>query len=303
MKKLVETTRFSKPLEMRTIFGGTAMERESLMARKFRIHMVGMYYTSFGAEWGSDGRAEGDYLHHFEVVLAGRRQVVLKGQVYDLLPGDLWFLPGNTPVERRCAESCEVIFFKLHCEWLPGVDPLLDWPEREPRRIGRFDPVYWNAWRDPMRSVGMADLLQLRGHLMVWMSQAVPELGAVIENHHRGHTHFSAVFEKIEKNLGADLRLPALASVYGTSPAAFAMAFTRSTGMGPKEYLTRRLNQEAIQWVINTDLKMSVIADKLRFKDEYYFSRFFQKLNGLPPSRYRQNFHNAPGNSKTKPLP
>ena len=60
--------------------------------------------------------------------------------------------------------------------------------------------------------------------------------------------------------------------------------------MSPKEYLTRRINQEALQWVINSDLKMKEIADKLRFSDEYYFSRFFQRLNGAPPSRYRRNF-------------
>jgi AraC-like DNA-binding protein len=202
-------------------------------------------------------------------------------------------LPGNTPVERRCGGECEVVFFKLQCEWLPGVDPLLDWPGREPRRIGSIEPADWAEWRDPGKSIGLVDLLRLRGQLLVWMARAVPELEEVIERHLRGHTHFTAVFEKIEKNLGADLRLPALAAAYGTTPAAFAMAFTRGTGMGPKEYLTRRLNQEAIQWVINTDLKMGQIADKLRFKDEFYFSRFFQKWNGMPPSRYRQQFHHG----------
>ena len=32
------------------------------------------------------------------------------------------------------------------------------------------------------------------------------------------------------------------------------------------------------------------IAEKLRFSDEYYFSRFFQRLNGSPPLRYRSMF-------------
>jgi YesN/AraC family two-component response regulator len=35
---------------------------------------------------------------------------------------------------------------------------------------------------------------------------------------------------------------------------------------------------------------MKEIAEKLSFSDEYYFSRFFQKLNGAPPSRYRREF-------------
>jgi YesN/AraC family two-component response regulator len=71
------------------------------------------------------------------------------------------------------------------------------------------------------------------------------------------------------------------------------MAFKRSIGLSPKDYLMRRLNQEALQHVINTNLHMKEIAEKLRFTDEYYFSRFFQKLNGTPPSRYRKEFRSS----------
>ena len=51
------------------------------------------------------------------------------------------------------------------------------------------------------------------------------------------------VFHYIEDHLGADLRLADLEEVHGSTPAAF----TRSTGISPNEYLTRRLNQEAIR--------------------------------------------------------
>jgi AraC-like DNA-binding protein len=50
------------------------------------------------------------------------------------------------------------------------------------------------------------------------------------------------------------------------------------------------LNQEALQLVISTDLKLKEIVERLRFTDEFYFSRFFQKLNGVSPSRYRARF-------------
>jgi transcriptional regulator GlxA family with amidase domain len=66
------------------------------------------------------------------------------------------------------------------------------------------------------------------------------------------------------------------------------MAFTRNTGMSPKAYLKRRLNQEAIQLVINTDLKLKQVAEQLSFCDEYHFNRFFSQANGVPPLRYRR---------------
>jgi AraC-like DNA-binding protein len=287
--KLIDTTDPRAHANMRNLTG-SAGERESRLAAKFRIHLVGMYFAGVGREWGSDGKQQADFLHHIEVVLSGKRQVAHNRKVYDLQPGQVWFLPGNAPVERRCEEWCEILFFKLHCEWLPGVDPLLDWPDREPRLIGGFDPVYWRGWLEPEKKITAADLLQLRGQLLLWMTSAVPEIGEVIAQHLETHTQFSEVFKFIETNLGFDLRIASLAAVYGISQAAFSMAFKRSTGMSPKDYLTRRLNQEALQCVINTNLQMKEIADKLRFSDEYYFSRFFQKLNGSPPSRYRKDF-------------
>lgn len=288
--KLMDTTDAGEPARMRTLVSSASAEREWQLAAKFRIHLVGMYFAEVGSEWGSDGKQQSDHLHHIEVVLSGRRQVVHERIIHALEPGQVWFLPGNTPVERRCKEECEVLFFKLSCEWLPGVDPLLDWPGREPRKIGGFDPAEWRRWLGPDRTIGVAGLLALRGQLLAWMAVAVPEIDEVITRHLETHTQFTEVFNFIERNLGADLRLVALAKTYGTTLDAFSMAFSRSTGMNPKDYLTRRLNQEALQWVINSDLKMKEIADKLRFSDEYYFSRCFKKLNGCSPATYRRRW-------------
>ena len=293
--KRTDTTDKRLEVGMRTLVGTEVAGRESQLAGNFRMHLVGMYFTTVGREWDSGGARQGDFLHHIDLALSGRRQVVDERQVHSLEAGEAWFLPGNTPVERRCEETCDVLFFKFHCEWLPGVDPLLDWKGREPRRIGLIDVAEWRKWLGPGSVIGMTDLLRLRCKLLAWLADAVPELDEVISRHLATHTQFTAVFQMIEENLGADLRLTRLAAAHGTGMTAFCDSFTSCTGMTPKEYLTRRLNQEALRLVINSDLKMKEIAGKLRFSDEYYFSRYFQKLNGMPPSRYRKKFRNPAG--------
>jgi transcriptional regulator GlxA family with amidase domain len=50
---------------------------------------------------------------------------------------------------------------------------------------------------------------------------------------------------------------------------------------------------------MNSDLKMKQIAEKLRFSDEYCFSRFSQRLNGSPPLRYRSMFQPPRGSGKS----
>jgi AraC-like DNA-binding protein len=286
--KLVDTTNPQAHGHLRTLMSQTHGGREHDLAERFRIHLIGIYSSTVGREWDSHGKRESDVVHHIDVNLSGRRQVVCRGRTYDLEPGEAWCLPASTPVERRCEETCEVVFCKFFCECMPGVDPLLDWKEREPRRMCPIDVAEWRTWMENDKPLGIANILGLRGRLMWWMVQAIPELDEVIALHLARHSRFSEVFQHIEDHLGADLRLADLSEVHGGTPGAFAAAFTRSTGTSPKEYLQRRLNQEAIRWVMSSDLKMKEIAAKLRFNDEYYFSRFFKKCNGCSPMEYRE---------------
>jgi AraC-like DNA-binding protein len=294
----IDTTNPKAHQGTQTIFCTATGDRLGQLAEKFRMHLLGMYFNTVGSEWGSAGKQETDYVHHIDISLTGRRQVLLGKTVYQFEPGQVWYLPANKPVARRCCEICEVLYFKFFCDCLPGVDLLMDWPEREPRLIGQIDVTQWRQWLEPKRTTGVAELLRLRCQLLIWMTDGIPELDEIITHHLNTHAKFSKVFQWIEEHLGADLRLPSLAAAYGRGTTAFAEAFSHDIGITPKEYLTRRLNQEALQWIINSDLNMKQIAVKLRFSDEFYFSRFFQRLNGMPPSRYRSNFR---GTSGTQP--
>ena len=103
---------------------------------------------------------------------------------------------------------------------------------------------------------------------------------------------FSKAFALIEDRLGADLRLVAIAEEQGVSVDAFSAAFTRNIGIGPKEYISRRINEKALMMVGHGDKKIKEIAETLRFNDEFYFSRFFKKMNGSSPSAYRASLKN-----------
>ena len=217
----VDTTKQETNQLARPLFSDRSAIRQMELLDHFRVQLAGLYVApNIGPSWDSDGRAEADYLHHIELVISGRRQIVFKGRVFNLLPGNIYFLPGHTPVERRWIESSNVIFAKVRCECLPGLDPLVDWPERRPVRIG---PLNRRMYRD------------------------------LLAPQNRG-------------------------------------SFTRSLGISPKEHLNRRLNQFAIELLLNTSLRVKEVAEKLGFAEEFYFSRFFSKLNGVSPAGYRSQF-------------
>ncbi|MFY7816931.1 MAG: helix-turn-helix domain-containing protein [Akkermansiaceae bacterium] len=286
--KLIDTTDRRSEVGVRSLFSCSEEEPDVGLAGKFRIHLRGFFSATVGAEWDSKGRRESDFLHHIEMPLSGKRSIVHHGEIYHLEPGEIWFLPGNTPVERQCTSKCDLLFFKLSCEWLPGVDPLLDWKDRGPRKIGHFQPEEWLPWRKINRHYSMSDLLILRGTILFWLAKALPELDDVIRNHLATHMQFNKAFSLMESQLGADIRLSSLAEAQGMSVDAFSASFVRNIGIGPKEYISRRINEKALALVTYGDMKMKQIAEILRFNDEFYFSRFFKKMNGRSPSVYRE---------------
>jgi AraC-like DNA-binding protein len=288
--KLQDTTNPSSHRGLKTLFSEIESPKESDLVTRFRVHLIGLHYTEVGQEWSSDGREESDFLHHVDLVCSGRRQVVYAGKVTDLTPGWAWFLPGCTPVERRCDERSRLYFLKFRCEWLPGVDPLLDWPERRPLRLGPWNEKAFQKLWNPGRPLDSKSLFLLQAQLYTWLAESLPNLEKIIFAHVQSHGRFEPVFNLIEERLGADLRVEKLAACMKLPLHTFSMAFNRSVGMSPKAYLNRRLNQEAIKLLICSDAPVKEVAYKLKFADEYYFSRFFKKLNGVSPAPYRSRF-------------
>ncbi len=286
----VDTTNPRTRAAARALIGEPDLQSDLELVSRLRLHIVGLYYAQIGHEWSSEGRRECDFLHHIDIVLSGRRQIVHGGKTLDLLPGRTYFLPASVPLERLSHEQCQVMFLRFRCEWLPGVDPLQDWPGVGPTDLGPCDVRKWRGWVRQSWRPDLNDLLELHAQLGVWLSHAFPNLRQLIRRHLDSHQRFSSVFELIERKLGADLRVVDMADTYGTTAHAFSRVFAAHTRMNPKEYLSRRLNQQAIELLVKTRMSIGEIADELRFPDQFAFSRFFRRLNAVSPTSYRSRF-------------
>jgi AraC-like DNA-binding protein len=288
--KLQDTTDPKTQQGSSALFNELNLAKKLQMLTRFRIHLIGLYYAEVGSEWDSDGQEQGDFLHHIELICSGRRQVVYAGSVTELSPGSAWFLPGCTPVQRRCNEECRLYYIKFRCEWMPGVDPLLDWPERKPICLGAWQEADFPKLSKDKLEPDTQSLFLLQAQVYTWLAKSLPNLEQIISEHIKTHGRFEPVFDFIEARLGADLRMEELAAVLKMPTQTFSMAFVRSVGLSPKAYLNRRLNQEAIKMLVCDDARVKEVAFRLKFTDEYYFSRFFKKMNGVPPALFRQNF-------------
>ncbi len=77
------------------------------------------------------------------------------------------------------------------------------------------------------------------------------------------------------------------AEICHLSVSRFQHIFKACTGQTPVEYInTIRINH-AKEYLINTDLSVSDIAEAVGFSDQNYFSRNFKRYTGISPKKFR----------------
>ncbi|WP_340027100.1 helix-turn-helix domain-containing protein [Paenibacillus sp. FSL H7-0940] len=84
-----------------------------------------------------------------------------------------------------------------------------------------------------------------------------------------------------------NLELKELAALAGCSVRQLQRRFKQEKQLGPMEYVIQLRMESASRMLRHTDASIGEIADKMGYRDMYYFSRAFKKYNGVPPLHYR----------------
>lgn len=92
----------------------------------------------------------------------------------------------------------------------------------------------------------------------------------------------------VELNARAQWRVTDYARTMGISTDRLTTAIRRATGQSPLQLVHRRLVEDAESLLERSALQVSEIAEALGFRDAGYFNRFFCRLKGISPGRYRQ---------------
>jgi AraC family transcriptional regulator, transcriptional activator of pobA len=71
-------------------------------------------------------------------------------------------------------------------------------------------------------------------------------------------------------------------------------AVQAATGLSPQAYLHRELHREARDLLAGTGLQVAEIGFRLGFPDPAYFNRFFARMEGASPGRFRRRVRARP---------
>lgn len=90
----------------------------------------------------------------------------------------------------------------------------------------------------------------------------------------------------IQFNYSNDIGVDDIAKAVGVSRSHLYRVFIKNVGKSPIDYLTGFRIGEACNLLENSHLSVAEIAYSVGFFDQFYFSRVFKKVKGVPPSQY-----------------
>jgi two-component system response regulator YesN len=90
----------------------------------------------------------------------------------------------------------------------------------------------------------------------------------------------------IHENIGKCLSLQEVAAVFNFNPNYLSGLFSKYAGSGYIEYITAVRIDAAKKLLVQGQLRVYEIAERLGFESSFYFSKVFKKAEGLSPREY-----------------
>ncbi len=248
--------------------------------------------------------------HELVLILAGKGTLDIKSEASSFAAGDLLFIPPFTPHSFTCREKIEhvAVHFDLAAQFPPFAANLARRPAYKVRLAqGLILPqLYKTQPTDSIRSwlLGLVPLFtqgdplsRLRAEalllnvLTTLLQSAGAKNGKPKGDESINHTLYARIeraVDYIETHFAESIKPTDLARAAGMSVSHFNRLFHRWAAQSPGQFVLNRRVQEARKLLGDVNLSVKEVAVRCGFEDPYYFSKVFRRIDGLPPSHFRE---------------
>ena len=206
------------------------------------------------------------------------------GERFEMEAGHLYFLPSGIDFEYDFRATTRFLSFHFHLERYGREVFAGETLCRAARdEAGRIPQLLALLQKTPFT---LRDNWELRSLLSAEIARFLSE-GEGASDAERC-ARYSALLRFLREEAHGALSIEELAAVAGIPQQRLSREFPRDFGVTLKQYLARSVAARAEALLRNPALKVREAARLLRFRDEYYFSRFFKRETGSSPSDYRR---------------
>ncbi|GIP24251.1 response regulator [Paenibacillus sp. J22TS3] len=102
-----------------------------------------------------------------------------------------------------------------------------------------------------------------------------------------GEKSIEDALEYIKEHYSEELSLEKVASVVYLNPAYFSQLFKLKTGQGYKDYVISLRLEQAKKLLLNPQLRLAEIAERIGYQDMRHFTQVFRRKYGQTPTEFR----------------
>ena len=253
----------------------------------------------------NDKQSHLPHVHEAELelfyVYAGEGEYMVDNRRYPIRAGDIvvcnaGVLHGEEPSLVRQIHSYSVAITNVQFEGLPpncltdsNTRPVVSCGQLA-GHVGQLMQLLY------MLSADMAHLNELCSSLAcsVLLAQALlrsRDRNAAIDEQEQPSVLAHRVRQYLDEHHNEQLTLREAAERLHISEYYLAHVFKQEFGIPPMQYVMKRRIGEAQELLMNTDLPIAEVADRLGYSSVCHFNAMFKKNVGLPPGKFRQSFH------------
>ncbi|SFD65499.1 AraC-like ligand binding domain-containing protein [Paenibacillus catalpae] len=254
-----------------------------------------------------------DHLHDwYEIVYvySGKGTFFINHSFYEMNPGDVFLIPGNTvhrafPDELTPVTSSAIFFAPrliqpmefgesyslLRCfeQARKSKSYKLEPSQDEHMIFSRIIDVMNEEWMNELPNYRAAIVVRLYDFLVTLNRMGLPEM----EQQRSSSTEPSwirSILNDIEANIGvSEMSLSDLSAKAAVTYAHFSRVFKQYTGMNVSEYILIKKIMLAKEKLMLTDDTISTICLACGFESESYFYKKFKLITGMTPVAYRRS--------------
>ena len=217
----------------------------------------------------------------FLYILHGECRYTFKGGAFDLVPGSVVYLPvGSVHQMTVSQENIEFIRIDFTVTVDGEIVRFSDTPMKMRHTASKEFAEAAKAMEDNYQfihdSIGKTRLI----------CTMLQELGSAAENYRK--ERLAPAVRYLLENMTAKVECSKLADSCSLSSSQFYNLFHEEYGMTPLQYRDTLLVRKAETLLTDGGLSVAEIAEVLGFETVAYFSRFFKKYRGMPPSKFQK---------------